>query len=63
MTIKDIIINIIGNYVPIVYESNGDTIIPSGISGVDITWLCSFVLLALTLYCIFRIVGTLINGK
>lgn len=60
---KDLIINIFGEYVPNSYSvtlpDNGgyDTIIPDGIAGVDITWVAGFVLFALFMYCCFRLIG------
>lgn len=68
MILKTVINNIIGAYVPHTYDyvtSDGAivSIIPNGISGVDIEYLGALVLLAITIYCIFRLVGVLVNGK
>lgn len=46
---RDIIISLFGSYTPI----TGQT----GIASIDFEWLTGTFLFALTLYCIFRLIG------
>lgn len=59
--IKEVITQLFGQYVPIFYTVGDDMIIPAGASGVDWTFIAGVLLFALTLYCVFRIVGVLLN--
>lgn len=65
---KDIIINIFGEYTPVYTDSyttdgvfNG-TVVASGAAGVDWTYIGGVVLFAISLYCVFRIIGSLIKN-
>lgn len=62
MTIKDTIIALFGNYIPVGYTVGNDTIIPSGASGLDWEWLVGVLLFALSFYCIMRILGVIIQN-
>lgn len=50
----NIITQLFGAYTPLT-DSNG--LIISGVSGINFTWLSGVLLFALTLYCVFRIIG------
>lgn len=59
---KDLIIDIFGEYVPHTYDisiADGgfDTVIPDGVAGVDFEWLAGFVLFTVFMYCCFRLIG------
>lgn len=60
---KDLMFSIFGAYTPVQYvTSQGDTVIPSGMSGVDWTYVLGICLFGLTLYCVFRMIGGAINA-
>lgn len=62
-TLKSLIIALFGSYSPIYYtDANGVDIIPYGISGVDFEWIAGVFLFALTLYCVFKIIGGIISN-
>lgn len=63
---REIIESIFGTYVPIVYEtvdSEGNIleIIPAGLAGVDWTYVLGVLGFFVVLYCVLRIVGSVIN--
>lgn len=66
--IKDIVFSILGEYTPVMTDSyttdgmfNG-SVVASGAAGVDWPFIGGLVLLALTLYCVFRIIGAVMNN-
>lgn len=61
-SIKAFIDSILGTYVPVSYTDGSVDIIPSGLSGVDWSYVFSGALLLLTFYCIFRIIGGLLSN-
>lgn len=55
---KDLIVSLFGSYEPVTYvDTNGLDIIPDGLSGVDWVFLSGVILFAITLYCVFRVIG------
>lgn len=66
---KDLIISIFGDYVPVTYEHiyivGDDTIIenviPAGLAGCDWTYILGVVAFLVVLYCILRIIGGVIT--
>lgn len=55
---RDIIISLFGTYTPVTYTDVNDiAVIPDGLSGVDWPFVSGVLLFAITLYCVFRIVG------
>lgn len=55
---RDLMISLFGLYQPVQYVTiQGDTIIPAGMSGVDWTYVLGIGLFALTLFCVFRLIG------
>lgn len=67
----NILANLFGTYSPTTYNivqefSDGTTVttsvIPSGLAGVDVPYLCGVALFGLTLYCLLRIIGAVINN-
>ena len=62
-TLKVLIVNLIGSYTPVEYTlSDGSVIIPSGTAGCDWVFIAAVALFALSLYCVFRLVGVIINA-
>lgn len=62
-TLKLLISNLIGAYQPVEYQIDGGlTVIPSGMAGVDWEWLGALLLFMLSFYCIFRLVGVILNA-
>lgn len=61
-TLKSLVVNFIGLYQPNTYIDNDVEIIPSGLAGVDIPWLMSALLFGLSFYCVFRLVGVILNA-
>ena len=70
---KDLIIRLFGEYVPVTYEvtvplsSDGSVIetysaVASGLAGVDWEWLAGVLLFAIVLYCFLRIVGVFLKN-
>lgn len=59
---KDIITSLFGVYTPITYNNGSYDIIPDGLAGVDITFVCGVLLFAISFYCVFRIVGAIIKN-
>lgn len=62
---KDLIISIFGTYEPIMYEienANGtlEEIVPSGMAGVDIPFVCGVFIFAIAFYSVFRMLGSII---
>lgn len=54
--------DIFGTYTPITYVTeNGETIIPSGISGVNIEYIVGVAIFLIAFYSLFRIIGALIT--
>lgn len=60
---KSLILEIFGSYTPVMTDSyttdgafNG-SVVASGMAGVDFPWIAGFVLFALCVYCVFRLVG------
>lgn len=66
--IKNIVFQILGDYTPVMtdsYTTDGaflGTEVAFGMAGVDWPFIAGCVLLALTLYCVFRIIGSVINN-
>ena len=54
---RDIIIQLFGVYTPVTYNDGVNDIIPSGAAGVDWVFVSGVLLFALSLYCVFRIMG------
>lgn len=54
---RDIIINLFGIYTPVTYNDGVNDVIPSGMAGVDWTFIAGVFLFSLTLYCVFRVIG------
>lgn len=61
MSLKSIIIDLFGSYVPITYSDGSIDIIPDGLSGVDFEWLAGVFLFAMSFYCVFRILGGILT--
>lgn len=60
---RDLMINLFGVYTPVQYVTTaGETIIPSGMAGVDWTFVLGIFLFGLFLYSIMRILGGAINA-
>lgn len=68
--IKTLIESILGVYEPVMtdiysltepYEYIGSQV-ANGASGVDWVYIAGILMLALTLYCVFRIIGSLFNA-
>ena len=61
---KTLLVNLFGTYVPTVYTSVDNVdIIPDGLAGVDFVWCSGVFLFAITLYCVFRLIGGMFNVK
>lgn len=65
---KDLILQLFGDYTPVMYTSgsaiDGPQVVASGMAGVDWPWLAGVALFALTLYVVFYTVGVILkNGK
>lgn len=59
---RSVIYDLFGVYTPVYYtDSDGIDIIPSGMAGVDWTWVAGVILFAITLYCVFRLVGVIFS--
>lgn len=58
---KELITNLFGTYTAITYEVSGTNIIPSGVAGVDWTYIAGIVLFAICLLSLFKIIGTIIK--
>lgn len=55
---KSLIADLFGTYEPFTYlDANDLEIIPSGASGVDWVFISGVVLFAITLFCVFRLIG------
>lgn len=55
---RDLIVQLFGTYTPVVYtDADGIDIIPSGMAGVDWSFLAGVILFGITLYCVFRVIG------
>lgn len=55
---KQLILDLFGTYEPVSYlDADSVSVIPSGVSGLDWPWIAGVGLFALTLYCVFRILG------
>lgn len=62
-TLKGLLTNLIGLYQPNTYQIDGDyEVIADGLAGVDLPWVLSALLFGLSLYCVFRLVGVIINA-
>lgn len=60
---KDLMINLFGVYTPVQYvTTSGETIIPSGMAGVDWTFVLGIFLFGLFLFCVMRIIGGAISA-
>lgn len=61
-TLKEILNIFVGSYEPITYvTSDGLTVIPSGLAGVDFGWIFGALLVILGVYSIFRVIGIVIS--
>lgn len=60
-SLKAVIVDLFGSYVPVTYSDGTIDIIPSGLAGVDFEWLAGVLLFALSLYCVFRILGGILT--
>lgn len=72
---KDLLISIFGEYVPVTYEAVQGVynaaledvemltydVIPSGLSGVDWPFVLGVVVFIVSLYCVLRIIGAVIS--
>ena len=62
-TLKSLVIELIGTYIPNTYTLDGEyDIIPAGASGLDWPWIVAALLFGLSFYCVFRLVGVIINA-
>lgn len=67
-TLKSIITAIFGEYTPVtyqMYDSVNDTyydVVASGFAGVDWPYVCSVVLFAIVMFCVFRIIGGILKN-
>lgn len=70
-SVKDLIESLFGSYVPVSYESylelsdgtvQSVEVIPGGFAGVDWGWISGVLLFAISLYCIFKIIGGLLKN-
>lgn len=60
---RDLMINLFGIYQPVQFvTSAGETIIPAGASGVDWVYISGILLFALSLYCVYRMIGGIFNA-
>lgn len=60
--IKSLIAELFGTYVPIMYfDADGNSIIPAGLAGVDLVFCAGVLLFAITFYCVFRLIGAILN--
>lgn len=64
---KDLVINIFGSYEPIytdVVTTDGaiQSVVASGAAGVDWVYVAGVAIFALTLFCVFRIIGSVIKN-
>lgn len=57
---KEFIQNLLGTYSPVTYTVGEDTIVASGLAGVDWLYVISGLLFVVIVYSIFRIIGGLI---
>ena len=66
--LKEIIISIFGTYEPVTYEvynsvtDSYDTVIASGMAGVDWAFIAGVLLFGITSFCVFRIIGGIIKN-
>lgn len=61
-TIKSLITSIIGTYTPVTYlDSNGTEVIPNGLAGVDFSYFGSILVLVISIYSVFRLIGVLLK--
>lgn len=61
--LKSLVIDLIGTYTPNTYTLDGEYyIIPAGAAGIDWPWLAAALLFGLSFYCVFRLVGVIINA-
>lgn len=62
-TLKVLVVNLIGAYQPVEYTlSDGSTVIPAGFAGCDWVFIASVGLLCLSIYCVFKLVGVILNA-
>lgn len=52
---------VFGTYTPITYTDNGVDIIPSGMAGVDWTFIAGIVIFIVITICIFKTIGKLFD--
>lgn len=64
--LRDLFVQLLGPYNPPTYEMlvDGEYIdcIPSGMAGVDWTWVMSAVMLIVVVYCVMRFIGVLLKN-
>lgn len=66
--LKEVIVNIFGTYEPVTYEvynsvtDSYDTVIASGMAGVDWMFIAGVLLFGITAFCVFRIIGGIIKN-
>ena len=59
-TLKQFFDILLGPYTPVSYEYGTDTIIPSGMAGMDWPYIVRALAFLLVFYCIFRLVGVIL---
>lgn len=59
-TLKQFFDILLGEYVPVSYMYGEDTIIPSGMAGMDWPYIVRAVAFLLVFYCIFRLLGVIL---
>lgn len=56
--LKTLMIDLFGTYTPITYtDADSVDVIASGSAGIDWVWIAGFTLFAITLFCVFRMIG------
>lgn len=58
---KDLIIQLFGEYVPVTSTVDGVEVVASGAAGVDWAWIAGVFLFAIVLYSLMRMVGVLLR--
>lgn len=59
---KDLIIDLFGEYIPVTSTVDGVEVVASGAAGVDWAWVAGVFLFAIVLYSFMRLVGVLLRG-
>lgn len=62
--IQEFMQEMFGVYTPITYTNDaGATVVPAGFAGVNFEYVFSVLLFALTIYCLFRLLGGFFKWK